>query len=184
MLARLRSRDTTDLSRTLAALRDTARTGESARAASSPRQPNAVAIRERRVCANLAEAIAASQTSRAGLAHLVAADSMMRAKPWGSPFGEMNPHWNYDLALAFARHKAWGAAAAAARRRLFGRPARFAISLRDEGRWSLLAGDTTNAVRAWTRYLDLRTAPEPVLSAEVNEVRGSLARLRGGASRR
>jgi len=109
---------------------------------------------------------------------------MMRAKPWGSPLGEMHPHWNYDLALAFARHNAWAAAAGAARRRLFGRPTRFAISLRDEGRWSVLAGDTTNAVRAWTRYLELRTAPEPVFSAEVDEVRRSLAHLRDDAARR
>jgi serine/threonine-protein kinase len=184
MLARLRAGDTTDLSRTLVALRDTAPTAAPASAPSSPRQPNAVANRERRVCANLAEAIGASLTSRTGMARLIAADSMMRVKPWGSPLGEMHPHWNYDLALALARHNAWGAAAAAARRRLFGRPARFAVSLRDEGRWSMLAGDTANAVRAWTRYLDFRTAPEPVFSAEVSEVRRSLASLRGDASRR
>ena len=184
MLARLRSGDTTDLSSTLAALRDTTRAGAPARPSSSAQQPHAVASGERRVCANLGEAIAASLTSRAAIAPLVAADSMMRAKPWGSPLGEMNPHWNYDLALAFARHNAWDAAARAARRRLFNRPARFAISLRDEGRWSLLAGDTTNAVRAWTRYLELRTAPEPVFAAEVDDVRQSVARLRSDAARR
>jgi hypothetical protein len=26
-----------------------------------------------------------------------------RFKPWHTPTGEMNRHWNYDLALAFAR---------------------------------------------------------------------------------
>ena len=68
-----------------------------------------------------------------------------------------------DLALAFARHNDWRAAAAAARRRLYGRRFRVAISLRDEGRWAVQAGDTANAIAAFRWYLKLRDNPEPAL---------------------
>jgi tetratricopeptide (TPR) repeat protein len=177
MLARLRRGDTTGLGRTLTALRATA--APESREPGQPRLLNATsaAHREARACASLISAIATSLLPGAGVSPLLVADSMMRFKPWHTPTGEMNPHWNYDLALAFARQEKWRLAAAAARRRLFGRGTRLAISLRDEGRWALLANDTAAAMHAFERYLALRPDPEPSVASEVAVVRRQLVLL-------
>lgn len=50
--------------------------------------------------------------------------------------------------------------------------------LREEGRLSLMAGDTAAAIRAYGRYLVLRPNPEPAQQPEVEAVRATLARLR------
>jgi hypothetical protein len=175
-LARLRLGDTTDLramlerSRELAA-RDTIRDSS---------------LREAKVCAELASAIAVALRPGAGAAELVRADSMMRFKVWTTRTLDMNPHWNYDLALAFARQRQWKSAAAAARRRLFGRPGRLAVMLRDEGRWATLAGDTTAAIHAFRQFLVLRELAEPPYAAERDSIKAELARLErpGAATRR
>jgi len=55
---------------------------------------------------------------------------------------------------------------------------------REEGRLAALVGDTTSAVRAYTKYLRIRDDPSPgPMAAEVRRVREHLAQLtRGGAS--
>jgi hypothetical protein len=157
-LARLRQADTTGLGELLALTRR-------------------AAAREAKVCVDLASAIAASLAPGAGAAELVQADSMMRFKVWSTPTLDMNPHWNYDLALAFARHQQWKSAAAAARRRLFGRPFRLAPMLRDEGRWAMLAGDTTAAIRALRQFLVLRELAEPPYAAERDSIKTVVAQV-------
>jgi hypothetical protein len=51
--------------------------------------------------------------------------------------------------------------------------------LREEGRLADLAGDRAGAIDAYTRYLALRSDPEPSLQPEVERVRAELARLVG-----
>ena len=52
-----------------------------------------------------------------------------------------------------------------------------APSLRDEGRLAEATGDRSGAIKAFTRYLALRNAPEPSLRHEAEDVRVALARL-------
>jgi hypothetical protein len=49
--------------------------------------------------------------------------------------------------------------------------------LREEGRLAALVGDTAEAVRAYQRYVALRSDPEPALRPEVDAVRTELAKL-------
>jgi serine/threonine-protein kinase len=72
-------------------------------------------------------------------------------------------------------------ALAAVRRRIYGLgyPPFLATMLREEGRLAELAGDRTGAIEAYTRYLALRSDPEPSLQPEVERVRAELARLVG-----
>jgi hypothetical protein len=51
--------------------------------------------------------------------------------------------------------------------------------LREEGRLAALAGDTTEAIRAYQHYLTLRSDPEPAVKPEVDQVKAALARLVG-----
>jgi hypothetical protein len=131
---------------------------------------------EAKVCGALVDHIGAS-FHPGGASRLAVADSMMRAKIWHTPSNNANPHWNYDLAVAFARQGDWRAAAAAARRRLLGRRIRLTPALRDEGRWAAQAGDTVRAIAAFRWYLKLRDNPEPALIAERDSVRVQLAAL-------
>jgi hypothetical protein len=160
------------------------RRGDTTGVASGAAQLRSDALREPRVCAAVIDAITASLSPGAGIASLLVADSVMRHKVWNAQRGEMFPHWNYDLALAFARHGAWANAAAAARRRFFARNIRLAPALRDEGRWSLAAGDTARAVAAFRWYLDLRDDPDPALVPERDSVRAALARIAPPTRRR
>ena len=157
-LARLRRADTTGLGATLALLQR--------------EQSN-----EARTCSIVAGAIAASKQPGASNAELLVADSVMRFKIWHTPSGNMNPHWNYDLALAFAQRGEYRLAASAARRRLTARRIRLAVSLRDEGRWFLMAGDTSHAIPAFQTYLRLRDNPEPALIAERDAIRAQLSAI-------
>jgi hypothetical protein len=70
-------------------------------------------------------------------------------------------------------------ALAAIRRRIFdlSHPPFLTTSLRLEGRLADLAGDRAGAIRAYRRYLALRSDPEPVLKPQVGQVRAELARL-------
>jgi tetratricopeptide (TPR) repeat protein len=67
----------------------------------------------------------------------------------------------------------------AVRRRLagLGVTALYPTSLRDEGRYAVLAGDRTGAIRAYRHYLALRSNPEPAIRARVEEARAELAAL-------
>jgi hypothetical protein len=124
------------------------------------------------LCGRLIGLLGTDVKSGASLASVFRADSLIKSVPDG-----MAPTWTYDVAVALARRGQWGAAAAAARRRPFSRPARLALSLRDEGRWAALAGDTIGAVAAFRHYLVLREHPEPALALEVDSVRAELSRL-------
>jgi len=55
----------------------------------------------------------------------------------------------------------------------------FSTYLRQEGRLAALTGDRERAIRAYTRYLNLRSDPEPEVLPEVEAVRAELARLVG-----
>jgi hypothetical protein len=58
-----------------------------------------------------------------------------------------------------------------------GRP--LAPTFREAGRLAELAGDTERAIDQYSRYLTLRSDPEPSVQPEVDEVRRALARLTG-----
>jgi hypothetical protein len=51
--------------------------------------------------------------------------------------------------------------------------------LREEGRLAALTGDREGAMRAYQRYLSLRSEPEPALTAQVASVRAALVALTG-----
>jgi len=108
-----------------------------------------------------------------GKAAVVSADSVMRALPGEA--GIRFPHFNHDVAVAFARFGDYASAAAAARRRFFARAWRLTVTYRDEGRWALLAGDTASAAIAFRRYLQLMADPEPTLVPERDSIRATLA---------
>jgi hypothetical protein len=162
-LSNLRRADTTGLKAAVVALR-----AETGKGAAAP---------EAHACASLAEALGATLSPESPMQPLLLADSLMRWKAWDTPSGNMNPHWSYDLALGFARHGEYRAAAAAARRRLIGRAVRLAVMLRDEGHWAALAGDTARAVRALRQYVTLRENPEPSKLEEFQRMRAELASL-------
>jgi serine/threonine-protein kinase len=71
------------------------------------------------------------------------------------------------------------AALRALRRRSYSLSSLFylAVSLRDEGRLAAATGDRKGAIRAYTHYLALRSAPEPSLRREADEVRATLGGL-------
>ena len=54
-----------------------------------------------------------------------------------------------------------------------------APAFHEAGRLAELAGDTERAIDQYSRYLTLRTNPEPSVQPEVDEVRRALARLTG-----
>jgi hypothetical protein len=158
MLSRLRRADTTGLRATLVKLR-----------AVDELQPGG---RRARGCADLAELLSRGLGPAGRLDALLRADTLLRSLPHG-----MLPTWNYDLALAFARRAEWPAAVNAVRRRLFARPLRLAVSLRHEGQWAALAGDTAGAIDAYRHYLLFRANPEPALIPQRDSVHAELARL-------
>lgn len=128
-----------------------------------------------KVCAQVARGVLASLEPTGG-PHLHRADSMMRYVP-------LNGHdrYNYDLALAFAHRGEFAMAAAATRRHARNIAVwpqfRLVLSLRDGGRWALLAGDTASAIKYFKKYLVYRADPEPVLIPERDSVRTQLAAL-------
>ena len=127
------------------------------------------------ICAQVLRGVLASLGPSGGpLLHR--ADSLMRFMPRNA-----GDHWNYDLGLAFARRGEFAMAASAVRRhaQAIGRWAvpRLVISLRQEGRWAALAGDTAAAIRAYRQYLAYRENPEPALVPERDSVRTELVTL-------
>lgn len=155
------------------------RRGDSTGAGAAVRALPSWAAREAAVCARLIDALSSALQPPAPTRPLVVMDSIMRHKAWSAPAGDMNPHWNYDLALGFARHAAWPEAAAAARRRLFGRPIRLAVMLGAEGRYAALAGDTVRALPALRAFLRLRDDPDAAFRPAADSARVLLSRLEG-----
>ena len=76
----------------------------------------------------------------------------------------MEAHGEPVRALAIARRRAgWNAF--------------LSTQLREEGRLAARTGDREGALRAYRRYVELRTDPEPLLGADVDGVRAEISRL-------
>ena len=85
---------------------------------------------------------------------------------------------NLITARLHAERGELGAALAAVRRRSWGCACPFYLTYhREEGRLAALTGDTAAAIRAYRRYLALRTDAEPRFQPRVREVRSALAAL-------
>jgi serine/threonine-protein kinase len=158
---------------------------ESARTPLNSYMTGYVAICAQVLKAELADVLRAPDAAN----RLAQLDSLMRTGPTATS-------WLMAVAnLAIARlqeaHGNIAAALAATRRRArivdLGE-VRVLVALstfvREEGRLAALTGDTAAAVRAYRRYLALREDPEPALRAEVDRVRGELARLTTSAGQR
>jgi hypothetical protein len=170
-LSRLRRADTTG---TAAVLREIRSGGESS-AAEFFSSPRTRAARGRQVvCGEVLRGVLGAVGGADGAA-LHQADSLMRVMP-------MNccEQWNHDLAVAFARRQEYAAAVAAVRRYWTASSEpnpQLAIRSLQEGRWSVLAGDTASAIRAYRRYLEWRENPEPALVPERDSARSALTAL-------
>jgi hypothetical protein len=125
-------------------------------------------------CAALLEAVLAAADGRPDApAALERLDSLMR---------EGLPPAYGNLVVARLREARGDVAGglAAARRAPRNSPGLYlSTHLLEEGRLAALAGDRAGAVRAYEEYLALRFNPEPGTAAEVEWVRGELARLGG-----
>jgi hypothetical protein len=55
-----------------------------------------------------------------------------------------------------------------------------AVQLREQGRLAALAGAKAEAIDAYRHYLSLRSAPEPSLRGEAEQVRKELEKLESG----
>jgi hypothetical protein len=55
---------------------------------------------------------------------------------------------------------------------------------REEGRLAALTGDRSGAIRAYQRYLIMRSESEPELRGQVDEVRAALHGLQSGSTQR
>jgi hypothetical protein len=107
-------------------------------------------------------------------------DSLSRFRVEGLPASQSLTHAaNLELArLQESRGNLAGALRAVRRRRYyFWDLTFFSTALREEGRLAALAGDRASAIRAYKHYLALRSNPEPSQKPELEQVRGSLAKL-------
>ena len=170
-LSRLRRADTTGAAAILNEIRSAV--GRSAAEFFAlPRPPGALG--RQALCGEVLRGVLGVVAGNDGIA-LATADSIMRVMP-------MNccENWNYDLAIGFARRHEYRAAVAAVRRYWTASSEpnpQLAIRSLQEGRWSVLAGDTASAIRAYRRYLDWRENPEPALIPQRDSARVALAAL-------
>jgi len=133
-----------------------------------PKTPN-------QICADAVEAALAQRTGRADARERIERlDQTLTTRPYRGLRWE-----NLFVAGLLEQESMYVRAAAAARRHsiLWGYVAYYATILREGGRLAELAGDRERAIEAYSRYLDLRSDPEPSVQAEVDEVRRALARL-------
>jgi tetratricopeptide (TPR) repeat protein len=135
------------------------------------------------LCAVLVEAIEAVLRNRSDAGVWVARlDSIVATGPSALYAESVVPA---TLAAALL-HEALGnpaGALAAVRRRVYDLDTTnllLATSLRLEGRFAALAGDTASAARAYRHYLVLRDDPEAALRAQADSVRAALASLESG----
>jgi eukaryotic-like serine/threonine-protein kinase len=167
---RLAHGDTRSAERTIARLRAAAVPGDSAATV------EVNAIRATLLSAWLAVVKGVDATARLG-----AADSLVRSVPTYLMSTTDLPE-NLILARLFVALGDNRRALAAVRRRLYGLSDQgmyLSSYLREEGRLAALTGDRQGAIRAYSRYLALRTDPEPELRERVNEVKAELAKLVG-----
>lgn len=114
------------------------------------------------------------------------ADSLARTYIFEVCCGEAVLNANVLLTVLWERLGEWQRALQATRRRAAGfmlAPEYLSTFLREEGRLSVLTGDTTSAIRAYRHYLMLRPDPEPVAAGQVTEIRTLLAQLERRPSR-
>jgi hypothetical protein len=128
-----------------------------------------------RVCMRILEARHAQATA-SPLAHrlILSVDSLLLTVPY------VQLDWeNLMVARLLEGEGEYARAAAAASRFRYGLgyPMYMATYLRDGGRMAMLAGDRERAVARFSRYLALRSEPEPATTSEVAEVRSTLDSL-------
>ena len=118
--------------------------------------------------------IAARTHDRSADAWLHRLDSLL-----ADPLDEWMPCWGNMVAARLHEARGeLGAALAAMRRRSWGLVCpSYVVYHREEGRLAALTGDTTGAIRAYRRYLALRSDAEPRFQAKVQQVRSALAAL-------
>ncbi|HMU62265.1 MAG TPA: hypothetical protein PKA66_10815 [Gemmatimonadales bacterium] len=133
------------------------------------------------LCGSLLDAIRASDLRMPDArARIAAADSVARENIFELCCGDGVTDANLQLARLWEREGDLPRALAAVKRRTGGFPiAPYYLStfLREEGRLSLLIGDTAAAVRAYRHYLALRPDPEPQLRPGVDSIRREVASL-------
>ncbi len=119
------------------------------------------------VCADVIEAALAQRTGRADARERIERlDEVLATRPYRGVRWE-----NLFVASLWEQEGEYARAAAAARRHviLWGYVSYYATFLREGGRLAELAGDRARAIEAYSRYLDLRSDPEPSVQAEVEE---------------
>jgi eukaryotic-like serine/threonine-protein kinase len=124
--------------------------------------------------------IAARRHDRAAAAWLRQLDSLL-----ADPLDEWMPCWGNMVAARLHEARGeLGAALVAMRRRSWGLlcPS-YVVYHREEGRLAALTGDTTGAIRAYSRYLALRSDAEPRFQPKVQQVRSALAALQQASGR-
>jgi hypothetical protein len=94
-------------------------------------------------------------------------------------FGGFEPIANLVAGRLWHERGEYERALAAVRRRVEGAmPPAVHVSLaRDEARYAALLGDREGAIRAYRRYLDMRSDPEPALQSQVGAMRAELESL-------
>jgi serine/threonine-protein kinase len=149
--------------------------GELARAAAVlPDRPYAIESTPACVAAAKAQLATARRQPDAGIA-LARLDSLLAA---GSDARHLLPGVaNLIAARLHATRGDVRRALSYAQRRIIWANQLLAPQLRAEGQYAALVGDTAAAVRAYGRYLVLRSDPEPALRPEVDRVRAELRRL-------
>ena len=134
------------------------------------------------LCAALLDAMLASAEDRgdADLA-LNRLDSMELAVPHG--LGGSFVTRNLVLARLHEARGDRAGALAAVRRRVYSwlETPYLSSFFREEGRLAALTGDRAGAIRAYQRYLIMRSDPEPELQGQVDGVRAAMHGLQGGS---
>jgi tetratricopeptide (TPR) repeat protein len=129
------------------------------------------------VCASVIEAALAQRAGRADARRLVEELDRTLGR---APYRGLN--WeNLAVARLLESQGDYARAAAAARRfrYFFVYTMNLSTHYRESGRLAELAGDRERAIEAYSRYLALRSDPEPSVVPEVEQVRQALARLTG-----
>ncbi|MDX1577434.1 MAG: serine/threonine-protein kinase, partial [Gemmatimonadota bacterium] len=143
-------------------------------------QPGDVALLQGRLCGRLLQAAHAQGTGSPEAHRLIlAVDSLLLTVPHVQLLWE-----NLMVARLLEGEGEYARAAAAAGRFRYGLgyPHYMAAYLREGGRLAALAGDRERAIDRYTRYLALRSDPEPAVADEVARVRRALDSLTASPS--
>ena len=146
------------------------------RAQDAKRSP-ALPMTRNQVCAAVLAAMVAQRTHEGDAPRLIdQVDALLLRAPYRSINWE-----NLAAARLLENEGQYERAAAAARRYtyFYTYPQFLATHLRESGRLAERAGDKARAIKAYSRYLELRSDPEPPVAAEVAQVRQALAKLTG-----